>query len=233
MHATPGVGRVLLFMTPPRHASPVAFLGKERLPQEVVALHASFYNPNEREKSKGAPERPPLSSVAPLWTQLVKAYGDEDLALRAAQQNPTVLNALYTSPPSLIASSKRALVTAMGSEADAVDVMCKNPAVLQCGASLASQPADEIRRFAAVRSLLDNVPPQASLLALGSLLTAGLLNIALKDSSSVAVQDLLGYVRPAVGAVGASIFLATVLNAARAQRDLRGAERQAKGEEGQ
>ena len=76
---------------------------------------------------------------------LKAAYGSEALALQAVQQNPTILNPAYTSPPGLVGRSKAALVEVLGEEG-ALEVMLQNPAVLQCGESLREQPAGQIRR---------------------------------------------------------------------------------------
>ena len=76
---------------------------------------------------------------------LKAAYGSEARALQAVQQNPTILNPAYTSPPGLVSRSKAALVEVLGEEG-ALEVMLQNPAVLQCGESLREQPAGQIRR---------------------------------------------------------------------------------------
>ena len=65
--------------------------------------------------------------------------------LQAVQQNPTILNPAYTSPPGLVSRSKAALVEVLGEEG-ALEVMLLNPAVLQCGETLREQPAGQIRR---------------------------------------------------------------------------------------
>ena len=203
-----------------RSPPPVGLFGSRSLPPEVVEIYDGFYEASERERAKGAPAKPPISQVAPLWTALVKAYGTEELALKAARQNGQIINPLYTSSASLITDSKAGLVIAMGSEEDALEIMLKNPAILQCGMGIRTQPADEIRRFAIARALFDSVPPQASLAALSVTILAALANIALKDSDVASVQQTLTVLRPAVGAIGAAIFLATVGNAGRSQRDM-------------
>ena len=214
---------LLLASATPRSAPPLALFGASKLPQAVVAIHDGFYEASEKERARGAPSKPPLSTVAQLWTALVKAYGSEELALRAARQNSQILNPLYTESATLITDSKACLVKAMGSEEDALKVMMMNPAVLQCGRLLASQPPDEIKRFAVVRSLFDAVPPQASLAALSLTLASVLVSIAFKDSDAESALQLLGVLKPAVGTIGAGIFLLTAANAARSQ--FRGGEK--------
>ena len=81
---------------------------------------------------------------------LKAAYGSEASALQAVQQNPTILNPAYTSPPGVVSRSKAALVEVLG-EAGALEVMLKNPAVLQCGSALAGAQASEIKGFATLR----------------------------------------------------------------------------------
>ena len=198
------------------------------LPEEIVDIHAAFYEPNERERAKGAPPKPTLGELKPLYSTLRKVYGSDALAVQAAQQNPQIINPLYTRP-AVATASKAALVTALGSEQAAIEVMLQNPAVLQCGESLADQPADEIRRFAAIRSFADSVPPAVSLAALALFLLAGIAAIALKDAADETTQQALAALRPVIGLAGASIFLATVAGLAGAQRDLKNAERRSKG----
>ena len=54
-------------------------------------------------------------------------------------------------------------------KSQALGVMLQNPAVLQCGASLATQPASQIKRFAAFRSAIDKSPTGAPVAVLGTL----------------------------------------------------------------
>ena len=70
-----------------------------------------------------------------------------------------VIAPLY-STPELLVESYDALVVALGEE-EALEVMCKNPAVLTCGDSLATTDASEIRNIAAFRSVVDAIPPSA------------------------------------------------------------------------
>lgn len=102
----------------------------------------------------------PTKELETLWKVLKDAYGSEANALQAVVRNPTILNPAYTSPPSVVKRSKAALVDVLGKE-DALDVMLKNPAVLQCGETLRAQPADQIKRFASIRAGLDTLPANA------------------------------------------------------------------------
>ena len=133
------------------------------LPPEVVAAYERRFG-----ELGAAPAALPKGQVAPivterevvtLWQTLVRAFGSQDLALRAVVANPSVVNPLYTKTPELVRASKQALVEVMGSEAEAIEVMLLNPAVLQCGDGLRLQPAGQIRSFAGFRAVVDRVPP--------------------------------------------------------------------------
>lgn len=185
----------LLLSAPARIGKATLFFGSSSLPADIVELHSRFYEPTERERSKGAPARPSIEAVGPLWVAMQKAYGSDALALRAAKQNPQMINPLYTRP-STIADSKAALLVSLESEEEALTVMLQNPAVLTCGASLATSAADEIKRFAAARAFFDSIPPPASLGALVLLLLAGLAEVGFKDSESALMQQGLSAVKP-------------------------------------
>ena len=133
------------------------------LPPEVVAAYERRFG-----ELGAAPAALPKGQVAPvvterevvtLWQTLVRAFGNQDLALRAVVANPSVVNPLYTKTPELVRASKQALVEVMGSEAEAIEVMLLNPSVLQCGDGLRLQPAGQIRSFAGFRAVVDRVPP--------------------------------------------------------------------------
>ena len=70
----------------PRAPQPLAIFGptKTSLPPQVITIYDSFYSPTQRELARGATPKPALSDVALLWKEMVKAYGSEELALRAA-----------------------------------------------------------------------------------------------------------------------------------------------------
>jgi len=87
--------------------------------------------------------------LEPIWRALRQCYGSEELVLQAVRENPQILNPSY-SRPERIQASKACLVEIMG-EADTLEVMLKNPAVLQCGSALAGAQASEIKGFATLR----------------------------------------------------------------------------------
>jgi hypothetical protein len=148
--------------------------------------------------------------VVTLWQALVRAYGSQELALQAVQANPAVVNPLYTTGPELVRTSKQALIDVMGSEAAAIEVMLLNPAVLQCGDGLRLQPAGQIRSFASFRAAVDRVPPAVSRGLLVGFVGVGSLNFVFVRSDDPVVQQLAATVKPVLGAVCASLFLAAI-----------------------
>jgi hypothetical protein len=188
------------------------------LPSEVLDIYNSRFlplgtpTPDRSGPTTGnaAPRpAPDEKSVGALWGELKVVYGNEDLALQAVRQNPTVVHPLYTTKAGM-KESKAALVDVFGSEDGALSIMLKNPAVLQCGASLRATDADQIESVANFRQFADSIPPSASVGALAALLAVGLLNIALSnaDGRGGALADsFVSVANPVLGAAGASLFL--------------------------
>ena len=73
------------------------------------------------------------AAIRALWSELKRAYGDEATAVQAVLRQPQIINPSYTDPPAVISRSKAVLVGYMGEE-ESIEVMLKNPALLQCGA---------------------------------------------------------------------------------------------------
>lgn len=138
------------------------------LPAEVSALTARF-------KKEYEP-----AQLSALWSALVEAYGSEELAARACESNPQIINPSYTDPPALVLTSKRALLEMMDEE-EALDVMAKNPSVLQCGTSLTAAGADGIKSFANARSAGNALLPTS---ARAPLLVAVLAAVAARVSGA-------------------------------------------------
>ena len=90
------------------------------LPSEVTEVVNGF-----------ATEKDP-AAIRALWTELKRAYGDEATAVQAVLRQPQIINPSYTDPPAVISRSKAVLVEYMGEE-ESIEVMLKNPSVLQCG----------------------------------------------------------------------------------------------------
>jgi len=103
-----------------------------------------------------------------LWGALLKCYGDANLAEQAVRNNPQILNPSYSFCNTMI-DSKEVLFDMMGKE-EALEVMLKNPAVLQCGPSLDTLGPDEIKGFANLRSLGNKIPDSLRSVALIALL---------------------------------------------------------------
>jgi len=75
----------------------------------------------------------PKKDLEQVWGCLVECYGNEALALQAAEDNYQILNPSYTFPNTMM-ESRNVLVNMMGKE-EALEVMQLNPAVLQCVAA--------------------------------------------------------------------------------------------------
>lgn len=227
----PSVGR-RCFSSSRRPALPLM----KALPPEVVAAYEQRFG-----ELGAAPAALPKGQVVPvvserdvvtLWQTLVRAYGGQDLALRAVVANPSVVNPLYTKSPELVRASKQALVEVMGSEAAAIEVMLLNPAVLQCGDGLRLQPAGQIRSFAGFRAVVDRVPPSVSRAVLVFFVGVGSLNFVFVRSDDPVVQQLAATVKPVLGAVCASLFLAAIFLSATAGDTANESTRRRKDKEG-
>jgi hypothetical protein len=66
---------------------------------------------------------------AKLWGSLVAAFGDDALAMRAVQRDPTVLDP--RTDPAIFGRAKAALATTLGSEGAAREAMLRNPSVMR------------------------------------------------------------------------------------------------------
>ena len=140
-----------------------------------------------------------------LWAQVKTCYGTEARAIEAVTRQPFLLNPTYTWPPPLLVRSKEALVEVLGSEEEALEVMRKNPAVLQCGApGLLELGGDEIKLFANLRYGFSQVPPQTGAalgIGFGALL---LLTTVGSASGGEALAPLLGVSKPLLGLIFAA-----------------------------
>ena len=143
-----------LLLSPPAAAAwqlPVLAVARYRglaAPMMALGGRASL-PPAALEVSNRFKKRYEPKQLDPLWRALRQCYGSEELALQAVSENPQILNPSY-SRPERIQASKACLVEIMG-EADTLEVMLKNPAVLQCGSALAGAQATEIKGFATLR----------------------------------------------------------------------------------
>mmetsp|Transcript_25069 Transcript_25069/g.83373 ORF Transcript_25069/g.83373 Transcript_25069/m.83373 type:complete len:155 (+) Transcript_25069:1178-1642(+) len=152
---------------------------------------------------------------------MLKCYGSEERALAAVQANPQVINPSYSFPNTMI-ESKRVLRAAM-SEAEALEVMRLNPAVLQCGPSLEVLGAAEIKAVATARSLGTRLlPPSLRVPALALVLAA--LGYVLSQSQNADAAAAVDALKPLLGAGLASIFAFVLYGAANAGRSAKRAE---------
>lgn len=171
-----------------------------RLPASMIEVTTRFKKEYERK------------DLELLWGALLKVYGSSALAESAVLANPQILNPSYSFCNTMLAS-KAVLVDMMGSE-DALDVMIKNPAVLQCGPSLDTLGPDEIKGFANIRSLGNKILPESvRLVALTALIlvllfpVVGTNNPELQDSSLLTFTKLFAGVFFAVAIEGSRIVI--------------------------
>ena len=148
-----------------------------------------------------------------LWAALLKCYGSKELALAAVQSEPKMLNPSYSFCNTMIAS--KAALTGMMSEDEALEIMNLNPAVLQCGPSLAALGPGEIKSFAGLRSLSNKLSEEARTLALATFGAVTVFPVLLAQNPSVD-PDLLNSAESVVGAVGAPLFFLAILYLLRA-----------------
>jgi len=129
------------------------------------------------------------------------------------RDNPQIINPSYTVPPKPLAGSKSCLVEIM-SEEEAIEVMLKNLAVLQCGLSLRSTQADEIKSFANLRYYGGRLVPNPTA-ALAVVVAALFYVVAGSYVGDVAALDTI---KPVLGFVGAGLFGATLYGVASSSR---------------
>ena len=94
-----------------------------------------------------------------LWSRLLEIYPSEDAALAAVRRNSALIMP-YMNKPAFIDGSWRVL-NQMMSEAEALEVVTKNPGILACNpAGLVTSDAETVKRAAGfvdgVESTLDN-----------------------------------------------------------------------------
>lgn len=150
-------------------------------------------------------------SLELLWGALLQIYGSVELAEKAVLANPQVLNPSYSFCNTMIVS-KNVLVDMMGTE-EALEVMLKNPAVLQCGPALDTLGPDEIKGFANLRSTFNNIPENVRGFALLALLAFVLFpifasnNELLQDSAALNIAKIGNGVLFAVLIEGSRIII--------------------------
>jgi len=159
-----------------------------RLPPSMLEVTSRFKKQYERK------------DLEVLWGALLKVYGSQDLAEQAVRENPQVLNPSYSFCNTMLAS-KEVLVEMMGKE-DAMDVMLKNPAILQCGPSLDTLGPDEIKGFANIRSLGNRLfPEEVRGYALTALIALCLFPVVGVNVPGLEDSPLLQIAKPLVGVI--------------------------------
>jgi hypothetical protein len=139
----------------------------------------------------------PAKDVEVLWAALLKVYGSQPAAEAAALTNPQILNPSYSFCNTMLASAE-VLEQMMGRE-EALEVMTKNPAVLQCGPSLDTLGPDEIKAFANIRALGNKIPESARSIALIALFTVVLFPVAAQNNPALQDSAILNLSKPLVG----------------------------------
>ena len=140
----------------------------------------------------------PKKDLEQLWGALLACYGTEELALQAVKDNYQILNPSYSFCNTML-SSRDVLVDMMGKE-DALEVMCLNPAVLQCGPSLDTLGPDEIKGFANIRALGKKIPENFVGPAVALTIALVASPLVIQNDPTGVLQDTVGVVvRPLVG----------------------------------
>ena len=201
----------------PKNQRPKA--SPKRLPPSMVEVTSNFKKTYEKKQ------------LELLWGALLKCYGSQALAEQAVYANPQILNPSYSFCNTMI-DSKDVLFNMMGKD-EALGVMLKNPAVLQCGPSLDTLGPDEIKGFANIRSLGNRIPEAARGLALVLLFTFVLYPVLAVNNDALAESWVTQ-----VAKVGNGILFAIVVEGSRIvivgtilKGKLSGDERLAKAEE--
>lgn len=168
----------LIKIEPPR-AKPV------KLPADIFEITQTFY------------KEYPRKDLELLWGAALKCYGSPDLARQAVLENKQIINPSYTFCNTMIAS-KEVLFNMMGKE-EALDVMLKNPAVLQCGPSLDTLGPDEIKGFANIRNLGNKIPESVRGYMLSGLLALCVFPVVAVNVPGLEDSSLVNIVKPLVG----------------------------------
>jgi hypothetical protein len=135
-----------------------------------------------------------------LWAALLKCYGSQQRALGAIRLNPQMINPSYSFCNTLI-ESRDALESVMG-KAEALEVMELNPAVLQCGPSLQTLGASEIKSMARVRSAGNRIIPQEARAPAVAIFVAAIAFVVAANSQHGTDPDIAALVaslKPLIG----------------------------------
>jgi len=158
----------------------------QKLPADMVEVTQSFKKEYARK------------DLEQLWGAVMAIYGTQTLAKQAVLENPQILNPSYSFCNTMLAS-RDVLYDMMGKD-EALEVMLKNPAVLQCGPSLDTLGPDEIKGFANLRNFFNNlIPKESQSAAIGLLLAFCLFPILAVNNPDLADTGVTNLVKPIVG----------------------------------
>jgi len=151
----------------------------------------------------------PAKELESLWGALLKCYGTKERALAAVRANPQIVNPSYSFPNTILESYAQLLK--MMSADEALEVMGGNPAVLQCGPSLESLGASEIKSFAKLRSLGGSIPSAVQGALLVGFLGAILFPVLVAQNDALVQTGLLETAEQSFAVLGAPVFVGAIL----------------------
>jgi len=171
---------------------------------QAPKLRGKRLSPNALEVTQGFKREYAKKDVEVLWAALLKIYGSQVAAEAAAKANPQILNPSYSFCNTML-ESERVLVDMMGRE-EAMEVMTKNPAVLQCGPSLDTLGPDEIKGFANIRALGNRIPDSARGIVISAFFAFLLFPVVATNNPALQDSPLLELSKPLVGTVFAILI---------------------------
>ena len=196
--------------------------GMKRMKKEAPKVRGQRLTPEAAAVASTFQREYDAKELETVWGALVKVYGSKERANAAVAANPQVLNPSYSFCNTIL-ESKRVLTSVM-SEAEALEVMRQNPAVLQCGPSLDLFGTDEIKMIASMREMGNAMVPPVLRPALVGLLVGGVaLTVVTANGvggpqASPELEALVGALKPLLGASLGATFLVAAYGAASSGR---------------
>jgi len=157
----------------------------KRMPKDIIELTQNF--------KKEYPQR----DLEQLWGAMLACYGTEELARQAAFENPQIINPSYSFCNTML-SSRDVLFNMMGKE-EAIDIMLKNPGVLQCGPALDTLGPDEIKGFANIRNFGNKIPESARTIVISLTIFFTLFPVFAQYIPGLEDSPFLNILKPLVG----------------------------------
>jgi len=164
---------------------------------ECTRAHTQRHSASARAHARTRVHAHTIALITQLWGAALACYGSETLASQAVRDNRQIINPSYSFCNTML-SSRDVLFDMLGRE-EALDVMVKNPAVLQCGPSLDTLGPDEIKGFANIRSIGNRIPENVRGPALSFLVALVLLPVLAQNVEGLQDSALLNVVKPLVG----------------------------------